>query len=213
MRVIDLRTTDLKVTSLEILEQINIFRKEEGRTDLRHDNLLNIIRDEFEEEISLLKIKESDYTNERGKTYPMFRLTTNQARQILMRESKIVRKKVVAYIEELENKLYELLKSETSKKVQLELMEDLQRCLPDLEKTEALSYIKANTVVNKLVSDLYGFPKMLKKFEMNSEMLASRELVLEDYVNLYEILGNNTDVKESLSRKYKKQVLEAKNGL
>lgn len=47
------------ITSLELVEQINFFRKEEGKKKpLRHDNLLNIIRDEFEEEIQDLKILE-----------------------------------------------------------------------------------------------------------------------------------------------------------
>lgn len=54
------------LTSLELVEQINLFRKQEGReTELRHDTLLSIIRDEFEEEISLQKILESKYKNER----------------------------------------------------------------------------------------------------------------------------------------------------
>ena len=34
------------VSSLELVEQINIFRKEEGKeTELRHDTMLSIIRD------------------------------------------------------------------------------------------------------------------------------------------------------------------------
>lgn len=38
------------ITSLELLEQINIFRREEGnKSELLHKNLLAIIRDEFEE--------------------------------------------------------------------------------------------------------------------------------------------------------------------
>ena len=41
-----------KITSLEIVSEINKFRKEEGnKSELRHDNLLQIIRDEFSEEI------------------------------------------------------------------------------------------------------------------------------------------------------------------
>lgn len=72
---------------------------------MRHDNLLQIIRDEFEEEISLLKIQESKYKNERGREYPMFILTFNQAKQVLVRESKAVRKAVIKYLEELENRL------------------------------------------------------------------------------------------------------------
>lgn len=207
MKIIDLRTTDLRVTSLEILDQINVFRKEENKQVLRHDTLLNIIRDEFEEEINLQKILEVKYLDSKNRSYPLFKLTTNQARQILMRESKVVRKKVVAYIEQLEDKLYSLLNTQNSKKLQLELMEDLQRSLPELEKTDSLNYIKANNIVNKIVSDLFGFPKMLKKFEMNGEMLMSRELVLSDYVKLYEIFGNNKDIREALGRKYKNELI------
>jgi toxin-antitoxin system, toxin component, bro family len=95
-----------KITSLEIVSEINKFRKEEGnKSELRHDNLLQIIRDEFSEEISLLKIQESTYKNDRGREYPMFILSLNQAKQILMRESKFVRKAMINYIETLEEKL------------------------------------------------------------------------------------------------------------
>lgn len=42
------------VTSLELVEQINFFREQEGnKTELGHNDLLKIIRDEFEEEINL----------------------------------------------------------------------------------------------------------------------------------------------------------------
>lgn len=94
------------ITSLELVEQINLFRSKEGsKAILRHDTLLDIIRDEFSEEISLQKILESKYKNERGREYPMFILTFSQAKQVLVRESKAVRKAVIKYLEELENKL------------------------------------------------------------------------------------------------------------
>lgn len=97
-----------EMTSLEILEQINIFRKEEGdRAELQHKDLLEIIRDEFEEEISQRKISPSEYTV-RGKQYPMFILSLPQSKQVLMRESKFVRKAMIHYIEELENKILEI---------------------------------------------------------------------------------------------------------
>lgn len=48
------------ITSLELVDQINLFRQEEGKEKpLRHDNLLQVIRDEFDEEIGLLKIQET----------------------------------------------------------------------------------------------------------------------------------------------------------
>lgn len=106
-------TNKQTLTSLELVEQINIFRKEEGnRKELRHDTMLGIIRDEFGEEvdgdISLQNILESTYRNERGREYLMFILTLNQSKQILMRESKFVRKHMIAYIEKLENALKEI---------------------------------------------------------------------------------------------------------
>lgn len=97
------------ITSLELLEQINIFRKEEGnRATLQHYDLLKVIRDEFEEEIGLGEISLSSYKNSQNKEQPMFILTLNQAKQVLMRESKFVRKAVILYIEKLENQVMEL---------------------------------------------------------------------------------------------------------
>lgn len=73
------------ITSLELVEQINIFRKQEGKKkDLRHDTLLNIIRNEFEDEIQAQKILELFYEVEVGngakKKYPMYILTLDQAK-------------------------------------------------------------------------------------------------------------------------------------
>ena len=96
------------MTSLELLKEINIFREKEDKTELGHNDLLKVIRDEFEEEISQGKISQSNYYS-RGKEYPMFILTLAQAKQVLSRESKFVRKAVIQYIENLEKELKEVL--------------------------------------------------------------------------------------------------------
>jgi phage antirepressor YoqD-like protein len=93
------------ITSLEVVEQLNIFRKVEGKEELRHDNFMQKVREEFEEEISLLKIQVSEYTNSRGRKYPCFELTHDQAKQMMMSESKTVRKAMIHYINELEEKV------------------------------------------------------------------------------------------------------------
>lgn len=99
-----LRDQKKYISSLELLEEINFFRKQEGnRTKLKHNDLLKIIRDEFEEEISQGKISLSDYRSDRGKLYPMFELTISQAKQVLVRESKVVRKAVIKKLDEIEN--------------------------------------------------------------------------------------------------------------
>lgn len=99
--------TQGKITSLELLEQINFFRKQEGiKSDLRHDTLLNVIRNEFDEEISVQKILETHYIHPQNKQqYPMFVLSLNQAKQVLVRESKYVRRAIIQYIEKLEQQI------------------------------------------------------------------------------------------------------------
>lgn len=97
-----------EMTSLELLEQINVFRKQEGnRTDLRHDTLRDIIRDEFEEEILSQKILEKSISSNGGRPTKIFLLTFNQAKQVLVRESKFVRRAIIQYIEKLEKSLME----------------------------------------------------------------------------------------------------------
>lgn len=124
------------ITSLELCKQINIFREQDGKSELRHDTFLGIIRDEFEEEISLQEILESTYTNSRGKEYPMFVLTLSQAKQVLVRESKIVRKAVIHYIEELE----EALKTSVPKLTQEE--QCLWNIVTSKDKATEMKYVK-----------------------------------------------------------------------
>lgn len=95
-----------KITSLELVAEINKFRKEEGnRTDLQHKDLLKIIREEFSEEIGERKISPTSYKDQWNREQPMFVLTLNQARQVLVRESKYVRKSVIHFLETLEEKI------------------------------------------------------------------------------------------------------------
>lgn len=95
-----------RITSLELLDQINIFRKQEGnRAVLQHKDLLKIIRNEFEEEINEGKISLVEYKDKKGELRPMYILTYNQAKQVLLRESKFVRKAVIHYVERLEEEL------------------------------------------------------------------------------------------------------------
>lgn len=72
---------------------------------MKHKTLLQIIRDEFSEEINEQKILPDTYKDSKNEDRPMFILTFSQAKQVLVRESKAVRKAVVKYLEELENKL------------------------------------------------------------------------------------------------------------
>lgn len=114
------------ITSLELLEQINFFRWKEGENPTTHKDLLIIIETEFtginrkRDEIrkcpgALSQIRElleangvivSEYESPNNKRkYPMYILTLNQARQVLTRESRIVRGAMFEYIDKLEKNI------------------------------------------------------------------------------------------------------------
>lgn len=129
------------ITSLELLDQINIFRKQKNRKNLAHSDLLKIIRDEFEEEIHEGKISCMFYMSKIGngaeRKSPYYNLTLSQAKQVLVRESKFVRKAVIHYIEELESKL-------AKKQLPTTYLEALKELVAQQE-----ALLEANTTIEK----------------------------------------------------------------
>lgn len=91
--------------------------------ELQHKTLLNIIRNEFNIQVneqnilpvenkiiptSVEGIFETSYKDDKGELRPMFILTIDQAKQVLLRESKVVRKAVIQYLNLLEKRIREL---------------------------------------------------------------------------------------------------------
>lgn len=70
-----------------------------------HKNLLRDIREEFEEEINQLKIEPTSYSDIQGRSQVMFNLTIKQSRQIYMKESRNVRKKMLGFLDEIEQNI------------------------------------------------------------------------------------------------------------
>ena len=62
--------------------------------------------------------------------------------------------------------------------------EAMRRLQDGLRQPQRVDYIKANTIADKAVSNRYGHPKMVKKGDMSPEMLAEREAILDDTVQL-----------------------------
>lgn len=145
MKVGDTINASKKITSLELVEQINVFRAKEGnRAVLQHSDLLKVIRDEFEEEIGIGQISETLYKHpQNGQEYPMFELTLSQAKQILVRESKFVRKAVIAYIERLENEIKSMFKVPQTFAEALQLAADQAREIEENKKLIAEQKPKA----------------------------------------------------------------------
>ena len=182
------------ISSLDLVKEINVFRQKEfeykkenglklGKveeknnkaTELRHDTLINIIRDEFEEEIQLQNILELQRTietsNKGTKLVPYFELTLEQAKQIYSRESKFVRRRMIEYIKKLENE-NNMLKSEITKKDIL--LFNIVKSNSDIERAEAVNkyemeYVKPLEVENK--NQKIEIEKKDKKLEHKQEVI------------------------------------------
>ena len=103
---------ELRITSVELVDIINDFRKLESETtgrkyfELRHDNL----KAKIEKEISILEsvginalnFKVVEYTDKKGETRPCYSLNRDGMLQMLNSESTLVRYKTIEYINDLE---------------------------------------------------------------------------------------------------------------
>ena len=87
--------SEQKNSSVYLVEQINLFRKEEGKSDLRHSDFITKIELEFEEEIGERNISLTSYLDKSNRQSKCYDLNFEQSLQLLMSESKTVRKQVV----------------------------------------------------------------------------------------------------------------------
>lgn len=77
----------------------------------------------------------------------------------------------------------------------------MNRLVDGLQNATKKDLIKANTIANKAVSDLYGYPKMVSKNEMTENMLRDREPIFDETVELIKVkekYGLNFSVSEAI---------------
>lgn len=209
----NLRNKD-EVTSLELLSEINRYREMEynykienglelGKvelknnryTELKHNDLLKIIRDEFEEEITQGKISLSEYRDNTGKKNQMYVLTLEQCKQVLMRESKFVRKGVLEYIHKLEEYIKNTQSSIDSKVYNLRSEELLIR------KAELLK-----DIADSIGNDLYRKTLLIK----SSNMIAGENIL--ELPSVEKHTYSATEISDMLFNKYGLRVTIQKLG-
>ena len=135
--------SEVMYSSRYLVEQINIFRKQEGNeVELLHKNLLAKIEIEFEDEIGELKIQPTSYTDASNRQSKMYELNFEYSLQILMSESKSVRKRCVEVMKQQQKQI--------SKPKEYTIKELLTLQLESIERAEkAEQTVAILTHVNK----------------------------------------------------------------
>ena len=173
-----------EITSLELMEQINIFRKAEGKSNLQHKHLLDSIRDEFEEEIVTAEISALTYRSGTGKGYTMYSLKLEQAKQLLARESKIVRKSVFQYINKIEQEIKNT-----------QAVKDLPQNYPDALEALAVTARAKMLAEAKLLEQkpIVTTHEAMKKKGHNMRLSSFfQSLTIKDPSKDFKIIGRNT---------------------
>ena len=183
-----------KFTSVYLTEQINIFRKEEGKSDLRHSDLIRKIELEFEDEINERKISSVNYLDKKGEKRKCYELDFEESLQLLMSESKKVRKQVVVKLKQLQSKpslpttylqaLEVLVKTEKEKQL-LELKnENLETVLDNLLEWVSIVKIANHNKVSELNFNWRLLKSKSKELGYKVKKAQSPRF---DYQNLYHI--------------------------
>lgn len=191
------------MTSLELVKEINLFREQEGnRSELKHSDLLKVIRDEFEDEINEGKNSSVEYKDAKGEMRPMFELTLSQSKQVLVRESKFVRKAVIAYIEKLETALKVKFQVPTTFAEALRLaavQQEMKKQWPELTDYSLLLNLYMCVILIDFVRRFeQASSKVIQKATMNPYVAIENENMLHIRKACIEIAGKyklpNTDM-------------------
>ena len=271
------------ITSRDLLKKINELREKEyeekakagtlteseikrGKAvKLKHKSFLNVIRDEFENEITgqnillsedlessnektgvqniletsqqkllpitNVKIYVSKYKDKSGKENEMFVLALNQAKQVLMRESKFVRKAVIEYIDYLENQNRQL---EELARLQARELSKVTRNIETLSLKALMEYGKVRKErqriyyihYSNLSRDIAGIPKGIKRDELTQGQLGilqQVELIMTSVINecmaenipfvlMYQEVKDRTEIKAKVLLKALQRVENVDNG-
>ena len=175
--------------------------------------MLSIIRDEFEEEISLQKILESKYKNERGREYPMFELTIAQGKQVLLRESKFVRRHVVEWLESLEQAIKpmtagELLMAQAQGMIALEKAQQVQAQQIALQN-ERLTKIEAKiTTKNEDYFTISGYSNIVGRRVPLQQAISMGKKAAKLCIQREIPMGSEYDAKYGFVKSYPTEILK-----
>lgn len=182
------------VTSRELLEQINMFREQEGKSKLENYDLKKIIRKELKKDFNAGKISCIKETDNRGRKQDLYILTFSQGKRVLLRESPTVRQAVIEYIEKLENAIIKLQEQKRNEarllgKITRKLETDSIKGLMIYGKIEPCNQWKYYKHYTNLIYSVMGYnPKNKPRRE---EMTQSELIILDKLESVVNMEINN----------------------
>lgn len=195
--LINIKNDEAVTTSLQIAE---IFHKEHGKVLRKIEHILTEAKNGLSDSTQncVQCFHRSSYKDASGKSNTMYYINRDGFVFLVMGfTGKKANEWKWKYIEAF-NQMEQYI---SFRKADIQIQKNSMQFLQDnLEMPTTKDFIKANTIADKCVSNMYGFPKMLKKDDMSPQMLADREPVLKDTVELM-----------TLNDKYKLGVSVSKN--
>lgn len=186
---------EIEIKSNELNDLLNGWRKEEGKSEVRHNNFKAKIEKEIktlkslncntnQEKEGLLNFKQSTYINSQNKKQPCYILNRDAILLIATKESTYVRMKLIEYIHILETYIEESGQSEefkyyrqTGKIIRRGLTDTIQKVYGNSDKFIYAKYTNLvyNVVFNKTANEL-KLEKGLKKSQKLRDNFTSDEL-------------------------------------
>ena len=182
------------VTSRELLEQINMFREQEGKSKLENYDLKKIIRKELKKDFNAGKISCIKETDSRGREQDLYILTFSQGKRVLLRESPTVRQAVIEYIDKLESAIIQLQEQKRNEarllgKITRKLETDSIKGLMIYGKIEPRNQWKYYKHYTNLIYSVMGYnPKNKPRRE---EMTQSELIILDKLESVVNMEINN----------------------
>ena len=182
------------ITSFELLEQINIFRKQEEKRKLGHNDLKKIIRKELEKDFNAGNISHIKQKDSRGREQDLYILTFSQGKRVLLRESPTVRQAVIEYIDKLESAIIQLQEQKRNEarllgKITRKLETDSIKGLMLYGKIEPRNQWKYYKHYTDLIYSVMGYnPKNKPRRE---EMTQSELIILDKLESVVNMEINN----------------------
>jgi hypothetical protein len=190
--------SEVKYSSLYLVEQINLFRSEEGNiTKVRHSDLLSKIEKRFESKINERKISLVEYNDKKGENRKMYELPFEYCLRILMDESEIVQDRCVEVMKTQQREIEKLSTPKTYKEALLALIqkeEEKEQLLLQVDNlstaldslVEWVSIIKVATK-NKIKETVFDWRQLKRKSKEMGYAIKRAESARFEYQNLYHV--------------------------